>query len=258
MISSNRLGFTQGELHHPPDPPEWTRTQDRIDRLCMNKAFDDSLHQLKLAVCLSNYLAEWIESHWGIPTAVVSHPTEIPELTWQPDEWIAHKRLVQCGWYLRNTRLIFEVDTPISRTRLMPKREVNKSHDRKCTEAFADRYEYRGDEVDDLAFIAPGEYDFVLSRSVVCMEVLDAAANNVTIECLARNTPLVVNRHPAVVEYLGEDYPLYFDDHRQVAEIVADEALILSGHRYLMDRDKSCLDPSAFVDGIFDAVEGIA
>jgi hypothetical protein len=246
-----------GIFHHPPNPPQWTRPQDRIDRLCINEAFDESLHELKLAVCLSDYLAEWIGNNWGIPTAVVKHPTEVPEMKWEPQEWIDHKRLLQCGWYLRNTRLIFEVDTNTHRTRLMPTRDVNAIHDRKCSEALVDRYEYRVDDVLDLPFVDVDTYDFLLSRSVVCMEVLDAAANNVTIECLARNTPLIVNRHPAVVEYLGESYPLFFDDHRQVAEMVNNEELILSAHRYLERRDKSFLAPAAFTDGITEAVDAI-
>ena len=246
-----------GIFHHPPNPPQWTRQQDRIDALQDNPAFAESLQNLKLAVCLSNYLAEWIESNWNVPAAVVKHPTEVPADKWQPEAWQQSKRLLQCGWYLRNTRLIFEVDTMQHRTRLMPQREHNQRHDQSCRDAMKKRDEHRAADVLDLPFVEPAGYDFLLSRSVVCMEVLDAAANNVTIECLARNTPLIVNRHPAVVEYLGPDYPLYFDDHRQIARMVDDEALILAGYEYLTGRDKSFLDASAFVDGIAESVGGV-
>lgn len=243
-----------GIFHHPPNPPEWTRQQDRIDALQGNPAFAESLQNLKLAVCLSNYLAEWIEANWNVPTVVVKHPTEVPADKWQPEAWQQSKRLLQCGWYLRNTRLIFEVDTMQHRTRLMPQREHNQRHDQSCQDAMKNRDEHRVADVLDLPFVEPSGYDFLLARSVVCMEVLDAAANNVTLECLARNTPLIVNRHPAVVEYLGPDYPLYFDDHRQVAGMIDNVELILAGHDYLKAADKSFLDASAFVDGIATAV----
>lgn len=246
-----------GIFHHPPNPPQWTRRQDRIDTLRNNPAFAESIQNLKLAVCLSNYLAEWIEANWDVRTAVVRHPTEVPIDKWQPESWLHAKRLLQCGWYLRNTRLIFEVDTMQHRTRLMPQREHNQIHDRSCRHAMENRDEYRAADVLDLPFVDPSGYDFLLARSVVCMEVLDAAANNVTLECLARNTPLIVNQHPAVVEYLGPDYPLYFDDHRQIAGMIEDEALILAGHEYLKAANKSFLDASAFVDGIATAVGAV-
>ena len=50
-------------------------------------------------------------------------------------------------------------------------------------------------------------YDCLLPENVMAIELFDASANNVVVECIARNTPIIVNRHPAVVEYLTADYP---------------------------------------------------
>ena len=246
-----------GIFHHPPHPPAWTRQQDRIDRLHLNPAFAESMPNLRLAICLSQYLADWIAENWSVPTAVVKHPTEIPAMTWQPDEWLQFKRLLQVGWYLRNVRLIHQIDTQHHKTRLMPQQAHHLQHEAACMAAFADRREYPAESLLDLNYIENSGYDWLLSRSVVCMEVLDAAANNVTIECLARNTPLIVNRHPAVVEYLGADYPLYFDDYRQIGDILNDDALILSAHEYIKSADKSFLDRDQFASGVRAAVESI-
>ena len=260
IYSQRREPITQpwaGIFHHPPHPPAWTRRQDRIDLLCDRPEFAESLKHLRLAICLSQYLADWISDHWQVSTAVVKHPTEIPAMTWQPDEWLSQPRLLQCGWYLRNVRLIHQIDTPHHKTRLMPQQPHHLQHEAACMAAFADRREYPAANLLDLNYIENSGYDWLLSRSVVCMEVLDAAANNVTIECLARNTPLIVNRHPAVVEYLGADYPLYFDDYRQIGGMLNDEALILSAHRYLEAADKSFLNRDHFASGIRAAVESV-
>ena len=32
--------------------------------------------------------------------------------------------------------------------------------------------------------------------------------SNTNVECIATNNPTSVNKHPAVIEYLGENYPL--------------------------------------------------
>ena len=55
------------------------------------------------------------------------------------------------------------------------------------------------------------DYDVLLSQNIVFLDLYDTSANNAVIECIARGTPLLINRHPATIEYLGEKYPFYFD-----------------------------------------------
>ena len=74
--------------------------------------------------------------------------------------------------------------------------------------------------------------------NVVFLELLDASANNAVVECIVRNTPVVVNRHPAVEEYLGRDYPLFYDRFHQAAELLTDEQIV-AAHRYLKSMDKA-------------------
>ena len=65
------------------------------------------------------------------------------------------------------------------------------------------------------------------------MELYDASANNSVIECIVRNTPLLVNPLESVVEYLGSGYPLYFRDLDEAAAKLCDMELIRSAHEYL-------------------------
>ena len=62
-------------------------------------------------------------------------------------------------------------------------------------------------------------------------------ANNAVVECIVRNTPLVVNRLPALEEYLGKDYPLFFDRIEDATGLFAVDK-ILTGHTYLKGLDK--------------------
>ena len=48
-------------------------------------------------------------------------------------------------------------------------------------------------------------------------------------------TPLLVNPIPAVVEYLGTDYPFYFNDLEEAAVKVRDFDLIKRTHDYLIN-----------------------
>ncbi|MHC5825361.1 MAG: tetratricopeptide repeat protein, partial [Nostoc sp.] len=84
--------------------------------------------------------------------------------------------------------------------------------------------------------IPDDEYDNLLSMNIAFVDLYDASANNAIIECIARATPLLVNPLPAVKEYLGEDYPMYFHTLKEAAEKALDTSLILETHQYL----KSC------------------
>ena len=51
--------------------------------------------------------------------------------------------------------------------------------------------------------VSDDEYDARLASSVVFLALDGAPANTTVVECIARNTPVMVNRLPGVVEYLG-------------------------------------------------------
>lgn len=77
------------------------------------------------------------------------------------------------------------------------------------------------------------EYDSMLSNSLVFLNLTDAPANTTVVECLARNTPILINRLPGVVDYLGRDYPFYYDSLQEAAYKLQDEELIQQTIEYL-------------------------
>jgi hypothetical protein len=79
------------------------------------------------------------------------------------------------------------------------------------------------------------QYDELLSKNLVFLHLYDSSANNALIECIARATPVLVNPLPAVVEYLGPDYPLYFQTLAEAAGKAEDENLVLAAHQYLRE-----------------------
>jgi hypothetical protein len=92
-------------------------------------------------------------------------------------------------------------------------------------------------------------YDDLLSESVVFLELFDTSANNAVVECIVRCTPIVINRHPAVVEYLGPDYPLYYDTIAEVENLLTRDS-IMSAYEYLCQYDKEALSGSLFRDRV--------
>jgi hypothetical protein len=91
------------------------------------------------------------------------------------------------------------------------------------------------------------EYDELLSNNIVFLNLVDASAANTVIECIVRRTPLVVNRIPAVEEYIGREYPLFYNTLEEANAILNDLDLLELGHKYLINYDISKLYISTFI-----------
>ncbi|MDD1443928.1 hypothetical protein MEO93_27020 [Dolichospermum sp. ST_sed3] len=94
--------------------------------------------------------------------------------------------------------------------------------------------------------LANDDYDKLLTNSVVFLNLVDVSAANTIIECIVRETPILVNRHPALEEYLGKDYPLFYDDLNSVSDILNKDK-IMETHLYLKNKDKDFLKIENFL-----------
>ena len=99
-------------------------------------------------------------------------------------------------------------------------------------------------QVDVLDYMDNAAYDDILTKNLVFLHLVDGSAINTLIECIVRTCPIFVNRHPAVVELLGEAYPLYYtiDDTHPIPNVDAllkDTGVILRAHQYLVKLDKT-------------------
>ena len=90
-------------------------------------------------------------------------------------------------------------------------------------------------------------YDEILSRYVVFIKLYDASAVNTILECITRNTPIVVNRLPAVEEYLGSNYPLLYDSLDDVPKMLNNHKLIVKANTYLKNMNKDFLKIENFL-----------
>jgi hypothetical protein len=169
----------------------------------------------------------------SFPISVLYHPTEFPERGFELDRYLANprKRVLQIGWWLRKLSSIDRVTAPGHTPTLLGASDWSKN-----LLSYAER-RYHGlhapGVADIIDFVDNNTYDELLSENVVFIDFYDTSANNAVIECVARGTPIVVCRHPAVEEYLGADYPLYYKDKSEVSRLLADSGRIRGAHDYL-------------------------
>lgn len=119
------------------------------------------------------------------------------------------------------------------------------------------------DSVDFIEKLSNNDYDTLLTENIVFINLVDASAVNTIIECIIRNTPIIINNHPAVVEILGEHYPLYFTSNnyfemnKQIYEMLLDTNNIKKAHLYLKNLNKSNFNINNFKHKFIDCIAHI-
>lgn len=95
------------------------------------------------------------------------------------------------------------------------------------------------DSVVKLDSLTNEDYDKLLSKTVVFLNLLDCSACNTIVECIVRNTPIIVNPLEAVKEYLGNDYPSYYANGLESVWKVFNPKTMYSVYNYLVKKDKT-------------------
>ncbi|WP_017655067.1 tetratricopeptide repeat protein [Fortiea contorta] len=238
-----------GFVHHPPSMPIWFNYRTSLQKLVEKEVWQDSLPHCVGLFALSHHCADWLKQQTGKPVSALIHPTEIPDKQFDFNQFLANpqKKVVQIGWWLRKLHSIYQL--PLAQNNPLGYEKVRLGFLFDSAEAVftqlmnieARIYKIQIDEAylantNVIRHIPNDEYDDLLSTNIAFVDLYDSSANNAIIECIARATPLLVNPLPAVKEYLGEDYPMYFNSLEEAAKKALDTSLILETHEYL----KSC------------------
>ncbi len=90
-------------------------------------------------------------------------------------------------------------------------------------------------------------YDLLLTKHVVFLDLVDCSAANTVIECIVRNTVIVVNRHPALEELLGVTYPGFYDSMYEATTILCSPKTLIACYKHIAALDKTQLDVNDFM-----------
>ncbi len=246
FIQKNKIPYRKpwvGFFHNPPNMPTWFSDNNAYpNSILHDKYFKQSLINCKGLYVLSNYHAKFLKKMVPqIPVNVLYHPTEVPDNKFDFNKFLNNKNksLVNIGWWLRKLNSFYQLDSPYHKIRLLPN---NKCKDTIFRLSKIERTLYDIELTDEqnksvrlLDHLSNDEYDKLLTENIVFLDLYDSSANNAIIECIARGTPLLINKHPAIIEYLGEEYPFYFDTYTNATDKLNDIDLIKHTHEYLMD-----------------------
>ena len=105
------------------------------------------------------------------------------------------------------------------------------------------------------------DYDRTMLTSVVMVPLLGGTANNAVLESISSNVPAFVSRLPSTEEYLGRDYPMFFDSLDEVSQVIEDEDRLFDimerTHRHLAAQPKERLLPENFQFQLVNVAKGL-
>lgn len=228
-----------GFIHVPPHVPDWIRCTQTNDLIFTSESWQESKPYCLGLFTLSEYHRQALEPRVGVPVESLMHPTEFPDVVWSWDRFLRNRdrKVVQTGWWLRRATTLYHLEAPGYRKVMLRKKDVDAAQHL----AAEKEHLFGGRPLTDLqmksvsleGYLSNRKYDELMSENIVFLDLIDASANNAIIECIARNTPVLVNPLPAVREYLGAGYPLYYRSPGEASEKLQNMELVREAHEYL-------------------------
>jgi len=246
-----------GIIHCTPNTPQHLNAGN-IKNLITNTVFLKSLNTCKFIITLSDYIKNYIgdtlkKLSIHIPIIFIKHPIKNENFPlFNIDSYInnKNKKIIQIGQQLRKITSIFKINinnhqklwlTGISNLKLAEEKLRKEYEIENSGEPFSKDYRKYMDYITNHS-----EYDNLLSNNIVFIDLYDSAANNTVLECIIRNTPIILNKTPGVIEYLGIDYPLYFDNLDEVNDL-CNMGKIKKATEYLQNMNKEDISMEYFV-----------
>ena len=252
-----------GIVHATPFTPPYLSSIN-LHVILNNPNFAISLRKCLFIISLSNYVTQVIkkwsdQNNISVRIYTLKHPVVMDNIKqFDYDSYTSNekKKILQIGQQLRKVSSIYRIEGgEHSKSWLTGTKNITK-----CMKILKKEIEYYKINITPAQYESVKvyyadtheEYDDLLSKNIVFIDLFDASANNAVLECIVRNTPILINKIAPVVEYLGEDYPLYFTCLAQVDALINDRGLILKAHEYLKGMDKTMLSIPYFTQQLFN------
>lgn len=168
----------------------------------------------------------------------ISHPIEITgkEKTFDFTLFCQNKQIFHIGWWLRNFKSFINFKQP---TEFSKKILIKKGFEADWN-TLSKRFNMR--DITIIKELNNNNYEQLFANSCMYLDLEDTTANNVILECIKFNTPVIVRKIPAVIEYLGIKYPLYFENEKDLNMLENADylcSMIKQANVYLQNMDKS-------------------
>lgn len=184
-------------------------------------------------IVLTNKAKETLSKFTDIPIYRLWHPKFVGKNTFDITSYFRNPIIRHPGKAYRDFCPYFKFNTKL-------KKEIHIEPQNKWL--INQTLELSGELVDDSVsiktkFLKEKKYIKNLTTSIGFGYWFDCEASNSILEHLMTHTPIIANRLPSIVEYLGKHYPMYYDDIKiDPDKFLLDKKFIKEVSSYLKDR----------------------
>lgn len=240
-----------GFLHNPEAIPFPYACEQSMACLFLRESFHNSLPECKaLFVMCEHYktVAEHLLKLAGVSVPVfnVDYPTDLNCPLFNFGDFVNSRTVIALGFWLRDHR-----------TTLMLKPKVSALLGDSPAVSQILSYYWGDQELPRNDWQTPEKYDKLLASSITLVHHLAESPSNAVVECIVRRTPMIINRTRTNVEYLGSDYPLWFDSVRDIPGLINNNDAILDAYTYLSTIERERFSVDTFVKNVKGCLDGL-
>lgn len=234
------IGFLHNTPSHPSEMEIYGDFNKSLSDIAVSDVWKSSKTNCRGLFVFSQYAKEWVSKNMFENVCALHHPTEFVDVLFDLDSFLSKKRrtAVSIGHWMRKFDSFEKLNCECEKLMLLTPHHSESSR-------------RPGSGVICRSHVPNDKYDKILSKSIVFLDLYDSSVNNSVIECIVRNTPILINRLPALEEYLGENYPFFFEDLSHAERLISDDCSISEAHFHLKSMDKSFLGMSDFLNNFY-------
>ena len=233
-------GVPEDDQFYPPD----------MKRLC-SKRYRGVMKLCRGLFTLTSVQARYLQDHLTTDRRFPICPLHLPMLpptTVHPSDVISCWKengsvdLVFIGSFARDFLYFFQAQVPeVVRKVLLVGDEVSEEWAAKAPP----------DDVVVRSRLGAKDYEEMLGRSIVMLALkYSGAANTIILECIARNVPIAAPRIDSCTDYLGDSYPLLYDQNSDDMTQILSMGKVQEAIDYLSNIDKTVFSIDRFCETV--------
>jgi hypothetical protein len=236
-------GFLHNPITYPQEYPiKYSGKVMPVSRLIEYEYFKKSLENCKSIFVFTRQIRDFIKKNTGFDNVfALKHPSGLCGIK---SSWLACDNVLHVGQQMRKYHSFADLNTKFDKLLIKPSN---------CPSDLVEMHNYKSKCQDDIVYLEQkglAEYIDLMCNSVVFLDLYDVAACNTILECISLSVPLLVNKLDGCIEYLGEEYPFYYEDLSEAEAKLSDLNLIEQTNKYLLNMKKEDLSVNFFIESI--------
>ena len=203
--------------------------EQNLNRYFSSPTYRECKDNCILLLTTSEHTRQHCKTKTSIPVQTLLHPKPDTGHRFNIDQYFSRPTLRHSGFFARNISHFINLNSNLIKLINCDRQARLKTYESHLSDN--DSIIFRN------GFLEPDDYIELLTTTIGYAFYDDCSASTSILEHIMSHTPVVINKIPPIVEYLGEDYPMYLDDlPDNIDKRLTDRAFIQEVSDYLAIR----------------------